>query len=112
MESVSGGARFTIAAGDWRRFGSSARRNADGTGHGRWGWIGGIATSGLNSTPPNRVAWRVMDDGNGQSAQPDQINDQYYSSNGTLPAWYCASKLAWPGLHDIEAGNIKTMNHS
>jgi len=135
-ESVAGSGAYTTEGEDgyWRTFSFSARRYADGTVDGQWqritredgnatdskshgnvtclsivgdqAWIGGYATSGVNSIPPNRVAWRVVDNGQGSSASPDQISAQYWLGGGSLPAWYCATMPEAPDLHEIEAGNI------
>ena len=69
-------------------------------------WIGGYATSGLKSEPPNRVAWRVVDNGRRPSENPDQISAQYWGAGRSFPAWYCGTTPEDPDLHDIEAGNI------
>jgi len=135
VESVSGTGNYTTSQGDWRTFNFTAQRHEDGTVDGQWerirredgnaadskshgivtcltvvgsqAWIGGIATSGLNSAPPNRVAWRVVDNGHGASAAPDEISGQYWMAGRGFPAWYCAETPPDPALNDIEAGNIR-----
>jgi hypothetical protein len=135
VESVSGNGSYTTTLGDWRTFSFTARRHADGTVDGQWerirradgnaaeskshgivtcftvvgnqAWIGGITTSGLNSTPPNRVGWRVVDNGHAQATTPDQISGQYWLRGGSFPAWYCASTYPGPDFRDVEAGNIR-----
>jgi hypothetical protein len=131
VESVAGSGHYTTAQGDWRTFSFTARRWSDGTVDGQWErarredgnaagsrsrgivtcftvsgnevWLGGVATDGMNSTPPTAVAWRVVD--NGQAA-PDQMSAQYVGAGPSYPAAYCANLPAAPDLYDIEAGNI------
>jgi hypothetical protein len=134
-ESVTGSGSMTAAAGDWRTFSFTAQRYANGIVAGQWqlvrrqvgnaadskshgvvscfsivgnqAWVGGYATSGMNSAPTNGVAWRVADNGEGKKApSPDQISAQYYSPDFSFPAAVCghAPNLT---LYAIEAGNIQ-----
>jgi hypothetical protein len=145
VESVTGsGSRAAVEqAGDWRTFSFTAYRYADGTVKGQWerirrqdgnaadskshgvvtcftivgdeAWLGGYATTGLGSDPPdNGVAWRVRDNGQGKNAGPDQISLQWTYARPNYPAWYCANTPDDPGqpdhflaLNEIEAGDIK-----
>ncbi len=135
VESVTGSGHLTAALGDWRTFSFTARRYADGTVKGQWerarrqdgnaadskshgvvtcftvvgdqAWIGGYATSGLHSDPPNAVAWRVVDNSREESTGPDQISGQYWRAGRSYPASYCANTPEDPALTDIEAGSIQ-----
>lgn len=134
-ESVTGSGSMSAAGGDWRTYSFTARRYANGIVDGQWqlvrrqdgnaadskshgvvtcfrivgdqAWLGGYATGGMNSVPPNGVAWRVVDNGQGAASSPDQISAQYYSPNLSFPAAYCANSPDAPVLSAIEAGNIR-----
>lgn len=137
VESVTGsGSRLAVEQeGDWRTFSFTALRHADGTVDGQWerirrgdgnaadskshgvvtcftivgdeAWLGGYATSGLYGG--RGVAWRVKDNGQGQSTDPDQISLQWTNMEPGNPAWYCARTPDDDGLelNDIKAGDIR-----
>jgi hypothetical protein len=136
-ESVVGSGSLTTGTGAWRTFSFSARRYADGTVDGVWErivrptedapgsrargivgcfnivgnqvWLAGHATGGAGSEPPNRVGWRVVDNGDDGSGTPDQISLQWTGMDAEFPAWYCASTFDGPDLYEVEAGNIKIL---
>jgi hypothetical protein len=128
--------------GDWRTFAFAAHRYGDGTIRGQWerirrqdgnaddskshgvvtcftvvgneAWLGGYATSGVYSDPPrNRVGWRVKDNSQGNTADPDEISLQWTQLGPNGPWWHCAETLDDPDhpnflpLNDIEAGDIR-----
>ena len=67
-----------------------------------------FATSGLFSGPPNNgSAFRVVDNGQGASAVPDQMSLEFVGTLPAFPADYCATTPASPALNDLEAGNIR-----
>ena len=134
LENVTGSGHFTTAAGDLRTFSFTARKYADGSFSGRWVrvnhldenghsqgvvtcftivgdqvWLGGYATQGLFSDPPNNeVAWRVVDNGQGNNNPPDQISLQFVNAGPGFADNYCATTPESPTpLHDVEAGNIQ-----
>jgi hypothetical protein len=138
VQSVTGSGSFTVVqqTGDWRTFAFTARRHADGTVAGQWerirrgdgnaadskshgvvtcftivanqAWLGGYATSGLFTEPPNNGAiWRVVDNGQGATALADQISLQFVAPPPADVANYCATTPTSPALNDIEAGNIQ-----
>jgi len=120
---------------EWRTFSFTAIRRADGTVDGQWervnrfegnasetkahgvitcftivgneAWLGGYATSGRWSAPPNNaVIWRVKDDGQGERDPPDQISGQ--STGRSSAVGFCANASSTSlDLFDLEAGNIK-----
>ncbi len=132
VKSVTGSGHFRIN-GKLRNFAFNAREYADGTVDGQWqvhnrkmdakghgevtcltfignqAWLGGFATSGVASAPPNNeVAWRVVDNGEGKNALPDdQISLQFFTGPAGFASSYCDATPAAPDLNDIEAGNIK-----
>jgi len=95
VQSVTGSGQFT-AGGLLRIFAFIAVKRADGTVSGGWqqdnraanvkthgdvtcftiigtsAWIGGMAKR--TDAPPGEVAWRVVDNGQGANAVPDQIS--------------------------------------
>ncbi len=104
VQSVTGSGNFVGVPVFIRIFTDVGQRLADGTVRGQWervnhglpggagsshgvvtcmtiignqAWLGGYATSGNFSTPPNNeVAWRVTDNGQGANAPPDEISLQ------------------------------------
>lgn len=137
-QSATGSGSFTVVTqqGDWRTFSFTARRRADGSVAGQWerirrqdgnaadskshgvvtcftiidnqAWIGGFATSGLFSTPPNNgSAFRVVDNGQGANAPADQMSLEFVGTSPAFAANYCATTPAIPALNDLEAGNIQ-----
>jgi hypothetical protein len=136
VESVTGSGSFTVVGqdGDWRTFAFIARRYADGTVDGQWqrvrrvdgnaaethsegvvtcftivgnrAWLGGYATSGIYSDPPNGVAWRVEDNGQGKADDADRISLQNVARAEGYPASYCARAPGGPVWNEVEAGNI------
>ena len=134
VEKVTGAGNFTDPAGNFRTFAFTAQRRADGSVHGQWErvnhrenasetkshgritcftivdnrvWLGGFATSGRLSTPPNNeVSWDVIDNGQGANSPADQISLQ---GVGRVPGhadFRCALQFLRT-MFDIEAGNIK-----
>ena len=134
VQSVTGSGSF-IFAGNNRTFSFTARRHADGTVSGQWervnhlnesqtkshgqvtcftivggnqAFLGGFATSGLFSTPPNNeVAWRVVDNGQGANAPADQISLEFVGAVPGFAAGYCAATPAAPALNAVQQGNIQ-----
>ena len=134
VQSVTGSGNFTTGGGNFRTFTFTARRHADGTVTGQWqrvnhvgnaseskshgqvtcftiidnqAWIGGFATSGLFSTPPNNeVATRVVDNGEG-SGSTDQISLQFVGAGPGFAAGYCGTTPTSPALNNVAAGNIQ-----
>jgi hypothetical protein len=95
----------------WSEHGSAKESKSHGvvtciTIVGNEAWLGGYATSGAYSDPPNGVAWRVKDNGEGKRSGPDQISLQYVATTADYPFSYCA-RTPGHALSDIEAGNIQ-----
>ncbi len=138
IESVAGSGSFTYPEPDgWRTFSFSARRHANGMVDGTWvrvnrddaegtiasrgvvtcitivgdeAWIGGYATSGPYSEPPdNAVRWRVRDNGSGRWGPPDQISLQSIGWPADAEFFSCANTPTGLELHDIEAGSIQVI---
>ena len=138
VESASGSGSFRVftQTDDWRTFSFTASRHADGTVSGRWqrirrregnaseemshgvvtcmlivgneAWLGGHATSGIWSEPPNNsVRWRIMDGGEGAGAGSNQISLQYTGGTPRAATNWCANTYTTLELFDIEAGNIQ-----
>ena len=135
LEKVTGSGHFTTAAGDLRTFSFTARLYADGSVDGRWVrvrraggenihsqgvvtcftrvddqvWLGGYATQGaFSEAPNNEVAWRVVDNGQGNNSDPDQISLQFVGAGPGFAANYCSTTPLSPApLHEVEAGNIQ-----
>ena len=135
VQSVTGSGNFTDADGNFRTFSFTARRHADGTVDGQWqrvnhvnesetkahgevtcftiedsrARLGGFATSGLFSEPPdNEVAWRVADNGQVANSLPDQISLQFVGVAPGIVDLYCDGVFGdIPDLNDVEAGNIQ-----
>ena len=135
VQSVTGAGNFTID-GNFRTFAFTARRHADGTVSGAWervnhlnesqtksngrvtcftifggnqARLGGFATSGLFSTPPNNeVAWRVADNSEGANSPADQISLQFVNVAPGTAGPYCAGAFGnIPALNTVVAGNIQ-----
>ncbi len=121
-------------AGVWRTFSFNARKYADGTVEGMFqgnnhgkpskfkgvitcfeidgneAWIGGI----MNSNGTLR-GFRVVDNGEGSNASSDQISYVGNVQNNGFKIWvdeieYCNDQLPWPGLVEIEGGNVQIRN--
>ncbi len=137
VQSVSGSGSFIVPGpNDRRTFSFTARRYADGSVEGDWerirrgpgnaketkshgkvlcftivgnqAWIGGFATSGLFSTPgENEGGWRVVDNGEGKNALPDQMSLEFVGAATGFAEDYCANTPAAPALFTLEAGNIQ-----
>ena len=139
VESVSGSGSFIVSTqeGDWRTFGFTARRYADGTVEGEWervrrldgdaagtsahgfvtcftvigneAWVGGIATGGIYAEPPNNgIAFRVQDNGEGANAAGrDRMSLEYVQLLPSQPLSYCQFHPDRPGFFDLEAGNVQ-----
>ena len=133
-QSVTGSGSF-LFAGNNRTFSFTARIHAGGSIDGQWervnhignaaqtkshgtvtcftiignqAWIGGFATSGVFSNPPNNeVAWRVVDNGQGHNALADQISLQFVGLAPGSAAGYCGAAPAIPALNNVESGNIQ-----
>ena len=136
VQSVTGSGSFLLN-GNNRTFSFTARILADGSVDGQWvrvnhteesrftshgvvtclniieneAWIGGLATGGFVSDPPNNeVSWRVVDNGQGRNAPPDQISLQLLWFNTQPPgiaAWYCGATPSFPTYNDVVNGNIQ-----
>lgn len=139
VQSVTGSGSFVVPTqeGDWRTFAFTARRYDDGTVAGQWqrirredgnaadskshgvvtcftidgdaAWIGGYATTGLFSDPPNNeTGFRVVDNGQGANADPDQMSLEFVGAGEGFAADYCETTPESPSpLFDLEAGNIQ-----
>ncbi len=139
VQSVTGSGSFAVVTqqGDWRTFAFTARRHADGSVAGQWerirrqpgnasgtkshgivtcftiignqAFLGGFATSGLFSTPPNNEsAFRVVDNGQGANAPAaDQMSLEWVNAPPGFAAGYCADMPTDLALNDIQAGNIQ-----
>ncbi len=135
VQFVTGSGHVTTDDGDFRTFSFSARRYPDGSVKGEWvrirrtsgnaeakshgkvtcftivgnqAWLGGYATTGFFTTPPdNEVAWRVVDNGEGRNSPPDQISLQFVSSPEGFADEYCATTPNIPMLNNVEAGNVQ-----
>ncbi len=137
VESASGSGSFIVdPPGDRRTFSFTAKRFADGSVEGQWerirrqdgnaadskshgvvtcftiignqAWVGGMATSGVASDPPNNeTAFRVVDNGQGKNAPADQMSLQFVSGGPGFAAGYCDATPESPALRDIESGNIQ-----
>ena len=101
--------------GEWER----KNRSADLRGHGDvtcfniigdQAWIGGIIE--LFPSDPGRVGseaiWRVVDNGQGANAPPDQISRTFNPADFRISASdFCQGTPAGlPSVRDLEAGNI------
>ena len=134
-QSVSGSGNFTDANGDFRTFSFNAKLHADGSVSGQWervnhrenaseskshgvvtcftidgnqAWLGGYATSGVFSDAPNNeVYWRVMDNGQGNNSDPDQISLQAVGRVPGTASFYCEGKFETPVFNDVAAGDIQ-----
>ena len=134
VESVTGGGNFTDFRGDFRTFTVSAQKFADGTVIGQWERvnhrgggseartkshgvvtcfnniggsvrIGGFATSGFRSAPPNNeVAWNVVDNGPGAT---DQNSLQATGEIPGIAARWCGGEFGLIALNDVTQGNIR-----
>ena len=135
IESVTGGGSFTVF-GNFRTFTLSAKRFADGSVIGRWERVnhngggseatfksqgvvtcfnnigtsvlmGGFATSGRRSTPPNNeVAWHLVDNGPGAT---DQNSHQLTEQPPGIAASWCNEGFPPPPnltLLDVTQGSI------
>ncbi len=133
IESVTGGGNFTDFRGDFRTFTVSAKKFADGSVIGQWERVnhrgggaeamfkshgvvtcfnnigssvlmGGYATSGRLSTPPNNeVRWHVVDNGPGAT---DQNSLQFVGQPPGIAALWCDGVFGLNDLNDVTQGNI------
>jgi hypothetical protein len=131
VQSVTGSGNFVIPGVRLRIFTDAAHLRADGSISGQWerngiahgvvtcftivgneAWLAGYATSGARSTPPNNgVAWRVVDNGQGENDPADEISFQWVGAWPGFAEEWCANT---PGPNDpfglstrpIQAGNI------
>ena len=135
VESVTGSGSFIFQSNN-RTFSFTARRFADGSVAGQWervnhignasqtkshgkvtcltiigpnqARLGGFATSGVASAPPNNeVAWRVEDNGQGANSPGDQISAQFFIGPPGFAANFCTTGLPFIGLNPIVQGNIQ-----
>ena len=135
VQSVSGSGNFTDANGDFRTFSFNAKLHTDETVSGQWervnhrenaseskshgkvtcftidgnqAWLGGYATSGvLSEAPNNEVGWRVVDNGQDNNADPDQISLQAVGRVPGTASFYCEGKFETPVFNDVAAGDIQ-----
>lgn len=132
IPAVSHGQVVTLVTGSWavngvRTFAFTARRYADGTVGGEWkrvnqpnpnhgdivclnivgnqAWIGTIEERGTYA--PGEGGFRVIDNGEGENAPPDQMSKQFVGAGAGFAKAYCASTLAAPDLNDVGAGAIQ-----
>ena len=133
VQSVTGFGLFT-QVGEPTTFSFTARRHADGSVKGEWerqnrcgdfrahgdvtcftivgdqAWISGIIE--LFPSDPGRVGseaiWRVVDNGQGANADPDQISRTRNPADfGASALDFCdGTPVGFPGVRDLEAGNI------
>jgi hypothetical protein len=127
IESASGG--WAIPGG--RTLGFNAKNFADGSVRGKWervnhgaqgsspnngdvvclriignqAWIGTIGRSGVSAGLEG--GFRVVDNGEGANATPDQASLQFVDLGPGGATDYCANAFANPPLLDVEAGNIQ-----
>ena len=134
-QSVTGSGSFLFGAFN-RTFSFTARIHADGSVAGQWqrvthnglpgqsrshgeitclnivgnqAWLGGfktLSTTGNVDPPNNGVIWRVIDNGQGRRAPPDQMSGQGVGRSPEAVASYCTDT---PGgnVFDLTAGNIQ-----
>jgi len=131
VQSVTGSGEIDDPiSGEWRTFAFTAREYADGTVEGEYerynrrpglgpshgnvtcftiignqAWLGGFEEFG--DRVGGDVAWRVVDNGEGKNAPPDQISLQSVQLPPGAAASYCARKPNGPPLFDVVAGNIQ-----
>jgi hypothetical protein len=130
VESVTGSGhltRSTDPVGLWRTFSFNARRYADGSVEGTYedhdhGWtyakgpitcfkiVGNqawlycvVERSSEASVVGTQRVFRVIDNGEGANAAPDQLSLLHLEPAG----YYCSEIEDWPFVYDIEAGNIQ-----
>jgi hypothetical protein len=150
IESMTGSGHYRTASGLLRTFSMNARKYQNGTIRGEYqyynrggelrehgkitcftingnsGWIAGymekIARQGggyIKVDPYDRV-WRVVDNGEGKNAPPDQISVILSPGESPIPGepplpdstitsagQYCDETPNIPSLHNIEGGNIQ-----
>ena len=133
VAKVTGSGHFHLANGDLRTFSFNARERADGSvsgqfqinnrafpahAHGRVtcmtvigndAWLGGIIESSSNPTLVGLVSrWQVEDNGQGQAASPDRINQIPLSFTPGADLAYCADTPdELTPFNDVESGNIR-----
>lgn len=135
--SATGSGQYHTLSGLWRTFSFNGTSKADGTARGRfhfrihdaqgegsriWGditcltiegnqaWLAGYVTKAGN---PNHVGrahgFRVVDNGQGQNATPDQITVTWPGTSDPTfvqPDEYCENKPSQT-LHTVESGNVQ-----
>src|SRR3990172_6971448 len=131
VQSVTGSGHFTVG-GELRTFAFTARRYTDGSVSGEYqgvrhdldvpwhgnvtcftvigaqAWIGGVAESaGGVVIPGTDASWRVVDNGEGQNAQPDQISLQLVNRPPGGGAAFRPPTPPGPALFPVESGNIQ-----
>ena len=129
-QAASGHANLT-QGGELRTLSFAAIRHADGRVSGQWelnnrandtrlhgsvtcltvidnrAWIGGILDQSSNPTTieGRGVSWRVLDNGEGADAPPDQLSLTFTNLNPEIPEIRCRNAPPYP-LLPVEAGNI------
>jgi len=133
-QSVTGSGHFVVQTNDadvWRTFSFAALEGADGSVRGTFHlrthvpgagaklngnvtcfsivgtevWMAGTIEKAVNPEIVGiTVGWRVVDNGEGSGAAPDQITRQWRRVNA---ADYCDGKPVDQPLFDVEAGNIQ-----
>ena len=130
-QSASGHANLT-QGGELRTLSFVAIRHGDGQVSGQWelnnrandtrlhgsvtcltvignrAWIGGITDQSTNPTTPegSGVSWRVVDNGEGAEAPPDQLSLTFVNLAPGVPELRCRNAPPYPVL-PVEAGNIQ-----
>jgi hypothetical protein len=130
--SVTGSGHFALPAdGVWRTFSFAALEGADGSVSGTFHlrthvagggakvsggvdcfsivgnevWLAGTIEKAVNPDIVGiAVGWRVVDNGEGSGAAPDQVSRQWRRVDA---AGYCEEKPVDQPLFDVEAGNIQ-----
>ena len=74
---------------------------------GNTAYLGGYATSGILSEPPNNeVGWYVVDKGEGANDPPDIMSLQWVEFGPGFAQSYCDTQQPEPGFREISGGNI------
>lgn len=131
VQSVTGSGHTTRPATDiWRTFSINARKYPDRTVEGQFqvnnhggtnfhhgivtcmtfygnrAWLGVYFTKSTNpSAEDTEGILRVVDNGEGKNADPDQIS--YIAFGNVDAAAFCDATPDFPLLHDVESGNIQ-----
>jgi len=74
---------------------------------GNTAYLGGYATSGRFSEPPNNeVGWFVVDNGEGANDPPDIMSLQWVEFEPGFAQSYCDTQQPEPGFREISGGDI------